>query len=68
MPNTHSDMTIVDILKIKPKANEVFFEYGILSENKEILAHETLREVCNTHGLTEEQTEEVVQKLRVLPN
>lgn len=68
MPNTHSDMTIGDILNIKPKAKEIFFEYGILSENKEVLAHQTLREVCNSHGLTEEKTEEIVQKLRVLPN
>jgi len=68
MSNIHTDMTIGDILRVKPKAKEIFFEYGILSESKEVLAHETLREVCDLHGLSEDQTLEVIEKLKALPN
>ena len=63
MPEIHADMTIGEILEIKPHAKDLFFSYGIFSENSKIQSMETLREACEAHGLDENEIDELVEKL-----
>jgi len=63
MPEIHADMTIGEILEIKPHAKDLFFSYGIFSENSKIQSMETLWEACEAHGLDENEIDELVEKL-----
>lgn len=66
MPEIHADMTMEDILEMKPVAKDIFFEYGILSENEVIRSMETVGEACVAHGLDEEVIEKLIEKLELL--
>jgi len=66
MPELHPDMTLREILEIKPNAKRLFFEYGVLSENRNVESMETVREACEARGLTDEKMEELVEALKTL--
>ncbi len=66
MAEIHPDMTIDEVLEVKPHAKELFFEYGILSENKSIQSMETVREACSSHNLLEERMSELIEKLEAM--
>jgi hypothetical protein len=63
MPEIHPDMTISEILEIKPHAKDLLFDYGIYSENENVLSMETIREACENHGMDENEVDELVEKL-----
>jgi len=63
MPEIHADMTINEVLVIKPHAKDLFFSYGIFSENSKVQSMETLREACEAHGLDDNEIDELVEKL-----
>ena len=54
-------MTIADIIKANPKAEEVFEKYGLHCANCELGKVETLEEGAKGHGLTEKEVEEMVE-------
>ncbi len=66
MAEIHADMTIEEILEIKPHAKSLFFEYGIFSENAAVQSMETVREACTSHHLDEERMGELMEKLEAL--
>ncbi len=66
MPELHPDMTLHEILEIKPRAKDILFEYGVLSENLNVESMETVRGACIAHGLSDEKVEELVDKLKNL--
>ena len=66
MPEIHADMTIDEVLEIKPHAKDLFFEYGILSEGAAVQSMETVREACAAHKMEEEKMEELIEKLQAL--
>lgn len=63
MPEIHPDMTLTELLEIKPHAKDLLFEYGVYSENSKILSMETLREACETHHMRAEDIDKLVEKL-----
>jgi len=63
MPEIHADMKINEVLEIKPHAKDLFFRYGIFSENSKVQSMETLREACEAHGLDDNKIDELVEKL-----
>lgn len=67
MNRLHHDMTLNDILKMKPTARGILFEYGLYSENHQIRGHETLQEAARADGLSDDQIDEIMEKLRALP-
>ncbi len=66
MPELHPDMTLHEVLEIKPRAKDLLFEYGVLSENRHIESMETVRGACTSHGLSDERVEELVEELKAL--
>ena len=66
MAELHPDMTLHEVLEIKPTAKDLLFEYGVLSENLNIESMETVQEACTAHGLDEEKMEELLEKLQAL--
>ncbi|MBN2096218.1 hypothetical protein JW752_02345 [Candidatus Peregrinibacteria bacterium] len=66
MPELHPDMTLRQVLEIKPHAKDLLFEYGLLSENRSVESMETVREACTAHGITGKKIEELVEKLKTL--
>ena len=63
MAEIHADMTMNEILEMKPHAKDLFFSFGIYSENSKIESMETLREACEAHGLDENDVDDLVEKL-----
>ena len=66
MPEIHPDMTLHEVLEIKPYAKEFLFEYGVLSENAAVESMETLQEAASAHGLSDEKMNELIEKLEEL--
>ncbi|MBU1017573.1 hypothetical protein KKA33_00925 [Patescibacteria group bacterium] len=66
MPELHPDMTLHEVLEIKPHAKDLFFEYGLLSGNLNVESMETVRGACTAHGLSDEKMEELVEELKSL--
>lgn len=66
MPEIHTDMTLHEILEIKPNAKELLFEYGVLSENLNVESMETVREACSAQEMDEDKVEELMEKLEAL--
>ena len=66
MAELHPDMTLHEVLEIKPTAKDLLFEYGVLSENLNVESMETVRGACTAHGLSDEKMEELVEKLEEL--
>ena len=66
MPEIHADMTLHEILEIKPNAKELLFEYGVLPENLNMESMETVQEACSAHEMDEAKMEELMEKLKTL--
>lgn len=66
MPELHPDMTLHEVLEIKPRAKDLLFEHGVLSENQGIESMETVRGACTAHGLSDEKMEELIEELKAL--
>ncbi|MFC1733517.1 DUF1858 domain-containing protein [candidate division KSB1 bacterium] len=66
MAEIHADMTIDEVLEVKPHAKEIFFEYGVFSENAAVQSMETVREACESHGMDEDKINELMAKLESL--
>jgi len=63
MPEIHADMTITEVLEIKPHAKDLLFDYGIYSENSKVLSMETIREACEAHGMSSDDIDGLIDKL-----
>jgi len=63
MPEIHADMTIDEVIEIKPFAKDILFDYGIYSENSKVQSMETIREACEAHGLSAEDIDGLIEKL-----
>ena len=60
------DMTIAEIIKLKPKALNVLMDYGLGCAHCELGAVETLEEGCKGHGLTEYEIKELVDLINIM--
>ncbi len=60
------NMTIKEILKLKPKACNILMSYGLKCAHCELGAVGTLKEGCRGHGLSENEVITLVEKLEEL--
>lgn len=60
MTKIHADMTIKEILEIKPEARQILLDYGLTCAGCELGDFETLEEGAAGHGLTENEVQEMV--------
>jgi len=63
MPEIHADMTVVEVLELKPHAKNLLFDFGIYSENSKVQSMETIREACEAHGMSAEDIDGLIEKL-----
>ena len=63
MKKFSKDMTIKEILEIKPDACKVLMNYGLGCAHCELGAVETLEEGCRGHGLASNEIDELVELL-----
>ncbi|MBW3003325.1 DUF1858 domain-containing protein [Candidatus Woesearchaeota archaeon] len=55
--------TFGDILRICPESAEILMSYGLHCIGCHIATVETLEQGCKAHGLTDEQIQEIVDKI-----
>lgn len=55
------DMTIADLLKVAPKAMEVFFKHGMYCIGCPIASGETLEQAAQVHGL---DPDEIIKEIK----
>ncbi len=66
MADIHADMTLDEVLEVKPHAKELLFEYGLFSENAIVQSMETLREAASSHGMDDEKFNELIEQLETI--
>lgn len=60
------EKTFGEILKICPESSYILMNYGLHCIGCHIAIVETLEQGCRAHGLSEEQIEEIVDKINNL--
>ena len=55
--------TLGEAIAKVPEANRILFEYGLHCIGCHIAAYESIEDGCRAHGMTEEQIDEIVEKI-----
>lgn len=55
--------TLGETISKVPKAGRIMFEYGLHCIGCHIAAYETIEDGCRAHGMTEEQIDEMIEKI-----
>jgi len=56
-------MTFADVLSISPRAGEIMFQYGLHCIGCHLSPYETVEEGSKTHGLSDKQIDEMIEKI-----
>lgn len=58
-----ADMTLGEVVQKHPETAEVMLSYGLHCIGCHVAAHETIEQGCKTHGMTDKQITEMLEKM-----